>query len=56
MKYIQLLITLLLSGTSVLADKNEETAVINENDGSIMKTENKVSADEATNEAGTGYF
>ena len=39
-----------------LADKNEETAVINENDGSIMKTENKVSADEATNEAGTGYF
>ena len=44
------------------ADKNEEIAVINENDGSIMKTENKVSADEATNEAlidpkaGTGYF
>ena len=49
-------------GTLDLADKNEETAVINENDGSIKKTENKVSADEATNEAlidpkaGTGYF
>ena len=49
-------------GTLDLADKNEETAVINENDGSIKKTENKVSADEATIEAlidpkaGTGYF
>ena len=49
-------------GTLDLADKNEETAVINENDGSIKKTENKVSADEATNEAlidptaGTGYY
>ena len=49
-------------GTLDLADKNEETAVINENDGSIKETENKVSADEATNEAlidptaGTGYF
>ena len=45
-----------------LADKYEETAVINENDDSIKKTENIVSADEATNEAlidptaGTGYF
>ena len=45
-----------------LADKYEETAVINENDDSIKKTENIVSADEATNEAlidptaGAGYF
>ena len=45
-----------------LADKYEETAVINENDDSIKKTENIVSADEATIEAlidptaGTGYF
>jgi hypothetical protein len=46
-----------------LADKHEETAVINETDDSIKKTENIVStADEATNEAlidptaGTGYF
>ena len=45
-----------------LADKYEETAVINENDDSIKKTENIVSADEATNEAlidptaGTSYF
>ena len=45
-----------------LADKYEETAVINENDDSIKKTENIVSADEATIEAlidptaGTSYF
>ena len=45
-----------------LADKYEETAVINENDDSIKKAENIVSADEATIEAlidptaGTGYF
>ena len=45
-----------------LAHKYEEIAVINENDDSIKKTENIVSADEATNEAlidptaGTGYF
>ena len=49
-------------GTLDLADKNEETTVINENDGSIKKTENSVSADEAKNEAlidptaGIGYF
>ena len=49
-------------GTLDLADKNEETAVINENDGSIKKTENNVSADEDKNEAlidstaGIGYF
>ena len=49
-------------GTLDLADKNEETTVINENDGSIKKTENNVSADEAKTEAlidptaGIGYF